>query len=263
MKRRFAGITTGVMLLGCLALAAAAQDFQKTYSVGPGARVSVKSVSGDITITGYQGRDILAVAFKEGPDRNLVQIEDQSTAEGISLSARYPQNGHCNASVRFELRVPNNLELNFDSLSNASGNISVESVKGSIRARTASGDVTVREAEGTIDASSASGDVIAKGVVGTVNARTASGNVDVELMRQVGGNSMKFSSASGNVTVKAPSNLDAEVEMATASGSLKTDFPLSVEDRNSGSGKKATGRLGSGASQLKISTASGNVHLIR
>jgi phage host-nuclease inhibitor protein Gam len=263
MKSSSIGATIAVMLLGCLALAATAQDFQKTYSLGPGARVSVKNVSGDIAVTGYQGRDIIAVAFKEGPDRNLVQVEDQSTPQAISLSVRYPQNTQCNASVRFELRVPSSMELNFDSLSNASGNVTVESVTGSVRARTASGNVTVREIEGTIDASSASGDVTAQGVVGTVNARTASGNVDVELRRQVGGSSMKFSSASGNVTVKAPANLDAEVEMATASGSLKTDFPLSVEDRHSGSGRKASGRLGAGASQLKISTASGNVHLVR
>jgi DUF4097 and DUF4098 domain-containing protein YvlB len=159
--------------------------------------------------------------------------------------------------------VPSGLELNYDSLSNASGNISIESVKGTVRAKTASGNVTVSEAEGTIDASSASGDVTARGIAGSVNARTASGDVRVELVRPLGGSAMKFSSASGDVTVKAPANLDAEVEMATASGALKTDFPLSVEDRNLGAGKKATGRLGSGAGQIKISTASGNVNLIR
>jgi hypothetical protein len=72
---------------------------------------------------------------------------------------------------------------------------------------------------------------------------------------------MKFSSASGNVTVKAPSNLDAEVQMSTASGSLRTNFPLTIEDRESGSGQKAHGRLGSGSCLLKLSTASGNVRL--
>jgi hypothetical protein len=250
---------TTVLLL--VALVATAQDFQKTYSVGPGALVSVKNVSGDIAVVGYEGRDVLAVAFKEGPDRDLVQIEDQSTADGIALQARYPQDTRCNASVRFELRVPQNLDLNFDSLSSASGNISVRAVRGTLRAKTASGNVDVEQADGTVDASTASGNVTVQRVAGLVSARTASGDVEVELVEQLSGKEMKFSSASGNVTVKAPSNLDAEVQMSTASGSLRTNFPLTIEDRESGSGQKAHGRLGSGSCLLKLSTASGNVRL--
>jgi hypothetical protein len=57
--------------------------------------------------------------------------------------------------------------------------------------------------------------------------------------------------------------LDADVEMSTASGSLQTDFPLTVEDRKEGHGRKAAGRLGMGSCQLRLSTASGNVKLIR
>ena len=91
----------------------------------------------------------------------------------------------------------------------------------------------------------------------------ASGNVEVELLRQTGAADMKFASASGDVIVRAPANLDADVEMSTASGSLKTDFPIQIEDRNSGSGRKAAGRLGGGSCRLKISTASGDVKLVR
>jgi DUF4097 and DUF4098 domain-containing protein YvlB len=263
MRRGLAVCVNAAFVL-CLALAGAqAQDFQKAYTMGSGARVSVKNVSGDITVTGYPGREILAVAFKEGPDRELVSIVDDSTAQGVSLSVRYPENRNCNASVRFELRVPRDLELTFDPLSNASGDIAVEQVKGSVRARTASGSVSVRQAEGRIDASSASGDVRVEGVVGSVNANTASGDVSVELVRQVGASDMKFSSASGDVVVRAPANLDADVEMSTASGSLNTDFPIQVEERSSGPGKKAAGRLGGGACRLKISTASGDVRLVR
>jgi len=49
--------------------------------------------------------------------------------------------------------------------------------------------------------------------------------------------------------------------MFTASGSLDSDFPLTLDDRE-GHGKKAFGKVGSGAISLKISTASGNVRLV-
>ncbi len=263
MRKASIALAGLLVVLFVATVSAQAQDFQRTYALGPGARISVKNVSGDILVSGYDGRDVQVVAFKEGPDRDMVQIEDQATAESLSVRPIYPQNTNCNASVRFELKVPRDLDLRFDSLANASGDISVEGVKGSVGARTASGDVEVQEVEGTVDAASASGDVTVQGVVGTVSAKTASGDVEVELLRQVGGSEMKFSSASGDVTVRAPRELDAEVEMSTASGSLQTDFPLNVEDRNEGHGKKAYGRLGAGSCRLKISTASGNVKLVR
>jgi len=250
-------------VLSVMAGSALAQDFQRTYPLGPGARITVNNVSGDIVVSGYQGQDIQVVAFKEGPDRDMVQIEDQATAQELSLRPRYPQGTSCNASVRFEIKVPRDLNLNFDSLSNASGDISVEGVTGTVRLHTASGDVAVRQVEGGVNASSASGDVTVQGVVGMVSASTASGDVEVELLRQVGGTEMRFSSASGDVIVRAPRELDADVEMSTASGSLQTDFPLAVEDRKGGHGRKAAGRLGMGSCQLKLSTASGSVKLIR
>jgi hypothetical protein len=50
--------------------------------------------------------------------------------------------------------------------------------------------------------------------------------------------------------------------MSTASGSLKTDFPLTIEEREY-HGRKAFGLIGAGSRLLKISTASGNVSLVR
>jgi DUF4097 and DUF4098 domain-containing protein YvlB len=69
---------------------------------------------------------------------------------------------------------------------------------------------------------------------GTVSAQSASGNVEVEIARLEGTDDMKFSSASGDVNVRLPANLDAEVEMSSASGSVKTTFPLQIEDRRYG-----------------------------
>jgi hypothetical protein len=256
--------SAGLFVVLCMTAASApAQDFQKVYSLAPGARIAVKNVSGDIFVSGYQGQDVQVLAYKEGPDRDLVQIEDQASAQSLSLRPRYPEGTRCNASVRFEIKVPRGLDLNFDSLSNASGDISVEGVKGTVRLRTASGGVEVRQVEGSVDAATASGDVIVQGAIGVVSASTASGDVEVELLRQGTGDEMKFSSASGDVTVKAPRELDADVEMSTASGSLHTDFPLTVEDRKEGHGKKAAGRLGTGSCRLRLSTASGDVKLMR
>ena len=47
------------------------------------------------------------------------------------------------------------------------------------------------------------------------------------------------------------------------SGDLKTDFPLTIEKSKWGAGQKANGRVGSGARNLKMSSVSGDLSLLR
>jgi hypothetical protein len=248
------------VLLACAA--AIGQDFQKTYPVSAGGRINVSNISGDIQVIGYDGASVLVSAYFEGRDRDCVEIEDSSSSNSISLKVRYPRSGSCDAGVRFVLQVPRMPELQFDSISTASGNVEISSVAGNIQARTASGDIRIRAVEGLVKASTASGDVTVEDAAGAVSASTASGDVDVELVHVEGTGDLAFSSASGDVVVRVPAQIDAEVRMSTASGSLKTDFPLTIEERED-HGRKAFGLIGAGSRLLKISTASGNVSLVR
>jgi len=248
--------------MSLLPVGAAGQDFERTYEPANGGRITIANVSGNISVAGYNGSSILVRAYKEGPDRDAVEIEDQSTPDHVSLRAKYPRWGNTNASVKFVVQVPREIRYRFDSLSTASGDIEIFDVAGEIFAKSASGDLSLRGVEGTIDASTASGDVTVEEAVGEVKARSASGDVEVEIIETLGEGDLSFSTASGDVTVRAPAHLDAEVRMSTASGSLKTDFPLTLDDLD-GPGKKAFGTLGRGGRQLKISTASGSVRLLQ
>jgi DUF4097 and DUF4098 domain-containing protein YvlB len=253
-------IATTLFLLAS-ALTAAAQDFQKSYNLEPGGTISVTNVSGDINITGYDGSAVTVSGFKEGRDRDLVEVEDTSGAGRVELRVRYPRECNCDASIRFEVRVPRSANFNFDRISTASGNIKAEGVTGRIELNTASGDVTLQGVSGEVRANSASGTVRVRDAAGTVNANTASGNVDVELARLEGTGDLRFNSASGDVSVRLPSNLDARVDMSTASGRIETDFPIEVKKDRYSSGYTARGQLGGGSRLLKISSASGDVKL--
>ncbi|MBV9924877.1 MAG: DUF4097 family beta strand repeat protein [Acidobacteria bacterium] len=244
--------------LACVS--AAAQDFQKSYNLGDGGTVEIANVSGDVNLVGYEGSAVVVSAYKEGRDRDMVEVVDESTQGHVSLRAEYPHDcRNCNASLRFEVRVPRSSGISFDKISTASGNVKAEGFSARLHLSTASGDVTVRGVGGEIRANSASGTVRVEEATGTVNANTASGNVEVELTRVEGAGNMRFSSASGDVRVRMPSGLDAHVSLSTASGDIETNFPLEVKHDRYGSGTRAEGQLGSGARELKISTASGNV----
>jgi DUF4097 and DUF4098 domain-containing protein YvlB len=230
-----------------LSLNAAAQDFRKSYEVVQGGSISVRNVSGDVTVTGYEG--------------DLVSVEDNSAGNNVDVRARYPQNCDCNASIRFEVKVPR-VNYKFDAISSTSGDVEVTGVSGDLRARSTSGNVTVRGVSGAVNASSTSGNVHVGEINGTVSGRSTSGNVEVEIAQLSGAGDMEFGSTSGNVRVKMPANLDADVRMSTTSGGLKTDFPLTIEEPERGSGRRAAGRIGGGSRNLRLSSTSGSVSLL-
>jgi hypothetical protein len=260
-RRTIINAAATILLLLASAAAASAQDFQKSYDLAPGATISVANVSGDIHIIGYDGGNVSVAGYKEGRDRDLVEVEDASGGGRVELSVKYPRECNCQASVRFEVRVPRSVNYNFDRISTASGNVTAEDVTGRLELHTASGNVTVQGVSGELRAGSASGNVKVRDAAGSVNASTASGNVDVELARVDGAGDMRFSSASGDVNVRMPSSLDARVDMSTASGSIETDFPIEVKKDRYSSGYTARGQLGGGSRLLKLSSASGDVKL--
>jgi len=244
-----------------LSLNAAAQDFRKSYEIGQGGSISVRNVSGDVTVTGYEGSAVLVLGFKEGPDRDRVSVEDNSAGNNVDVRARYPENCDCNASIRFEVKVPR-ANYKFDPISSVSGDVEVTGVSGDLQARSTSGNVTVRGVAGAVNARSTSGNVHVGEITGTVSGKSTSGNVEVEIAQLSGAGDMEFASTSGNVRVKMPGNLDADVRMSTTSGGLKTDFPLTIEEPERGSGHRAAGRVGGGSRNLRLSSTSGSVSLL-
>ncbi|MBV9960127.1 MAG: DUF4097 family beta strand repeat protein [Acidobacteria bacterium] len=251
----------GVLLM--IYTPARAQEFQHSYKLAPGGSLSIRNVSGDVNITGYDGDVVTVSGFKEGRDRDMVEVEDRSSGNSISLGVRYPSPCNCDASVRFEVRIPRSINVYIEKVSTASGNIEVNGVRGEINVSTASGDVTVNEVNGRVHASTASGEMRVKDVVGEVSAQSASGDVEVEIAQLTGTEDMKFSSASGDVHVRLPANLDADISMSTSTGDIRTDFPIQVKESRYGPGAQARARLGSGSRSIQISTASGNVSLMR
>jgi DUF4097 and DUF4098 domain-containing protein YvlB len=246
MKRGFLITAFAAFFAGLVpAVSLQAQDFQKSYPLGEGGFIRIRNVSGNVQVTGYAGDAVEVIGFKEGRDRDRVEIEDNSTEGRIDVRVRYPESGNTEASVNFEVRVPTRYYYNFEGIASVSGNVDIGGVRGQIRAETVSGNVTVTD------------------VTGTVSASAVSGNVDVQITELEGVKDMKFSSVSGNVNVKAPPDLDAYVEMSTVSGSLRTDFPIEVIERRYGPGRSARGKLGTGQCNLRISAVSGRVYLIK
>ena len=243
MNRRVLPLSiVSALIVLVVATTGAAQDFQKTYRIGAGGQIKIANISGDVIVTGYDGDAIIVTGTKKGRDRELLDIEDRSGSNSVDVGVRYPKHCNCDASVRFEVQVPRSVSYD-DHFSSVSGDVRVSGVTGRLHASAVSGDVHIKD------------------VSGSVSATAVSGDVNVEIQRLEGSDDMKFSTVSGDVSVSLPSSLDADVDMSSFSGSIKTDFAVEVRSERFGSRNWARGKLGEGSRRLRISTVSGDLSL--
>lgn len=229
----------GLILVG----SAAAQDFQKSYRVAAGGQVRIGNVSGDVIVTAYDGDSIIVKGTKKGRDRDQIDVEDRSGSNNVDVGVHYPKNCNCDASIRFDVQVPRSMNFEFDQISSVSGDVKVTGVSGKLHASAVSGDVQVIDVSGSVSASAVSGDV------------------KVEINRLDGSDDMKFSTVSGDVNVMLPGSLDADVDMSSFSGSIKTDFAIEVKSEKYGSRNTARAKLGEGSRRLKMTSVSGDLSL--
>ncbi len=123
----------------------------------------------------------------------------------------------------------------------ASGNITVGTVAGDIRASTASGDLRCSSVGGAAVFSTASGDLEVGSAGNRVEVKASSGNVRLgDLARgarvvNVSGNvrvlslgegALHVRSVSGDVAVGVAKGVDLHVDVETLSGSVHSDIPL-------------------------------------
>lgn len=145
-------------------------------------------------------------------------------------------------------------------LSTGSGDVTVSGMQGaSLRLETGSGNITLTDGKaatvyvetgsGDIDATSSSGDEL--------SFQTGSGNVDVALLSAF--RSLSIETGSGDVTLRVPPTVGAEVDLDTGSGDIDLGG-LTLQVRRI-ERDRVTGTLGDGKGRLSVETGSGNVRL--
>jgi DUF4097 and DUF4098 domain-containing protein YvlB len=91
-----------------------------------------------------------------------------------------------------------------------------------------------------------------------VTLETGSGRIAAELRGPL--RDLEVETGSGDISVRAPATLAADVEIETASGGIETDFALQVTRH---SPDHVVGRIGNGAGRVAIETGSGDVRLLK
>jgi len=263
-------------------------EIDRTYDVGRSPALVIDNFSGSITVRAGEGNQIRVMATKRAPrssDLDRIEVDIQPRAGGLAIVTRNP-NRLGNASVRLEVVVPADTSFGVHT---SSGSVEVSGLHGGGKAETSSGRVTARELSGTVALHTSSGGMSVHTFEGDLNVHVSSGSIDVDAMRgnldahtssgsidvqdaqgwvrlETSSGSIdyqgspvgdcSFSTGSGGIDLRLPSDLDARVDLHTGSGSVKVGFPVEGEQ----SRQTVRGVIGSGDdASINARTSSGGI----
>lgn len=291
------------------------ERFTRTLKIGAGGSIDLSNIAGDIVITAGGGSEARLEVVKTARGRTvedakeLLQLVDVDVTERgnrVEVRTRYPREDESrrshrrnfNVSVAYALTAPAGAAITANSVSGSisstgiKGELSLESVSGSIRirnggrvaaAKSVSGDIEIADTaiDGALDVSSVSGAVVLRRVkVGRLSAGSVSGEVhveDVECERvnaQSVSGGVNFSgplaangryalqSHSGEVRIAIAGGAGFELEATSFSGSVRSEFDIKTPGAEPASRRRQRtlrGVYGDGSAVLDLTTFSGSI----
>jgi DUF4097 and DUF4098 domain-containing protein YvlB len=227
----------------------------------------------------------------------LVNIEVVKEGNALRVETKYPDGkifrGRLNVHVNYVLSIPDRATLRVKNVSGdidvaaiggaldideVSGTVKITDAAGTVEAKTVSGGITLSGGNGEVGLKAVSGRIQASGVKGSIDAETVSGSIflkDVKGARSVRaktvsggidcetdilpGGRYSFDALSGGINLTLPSSAAFDLEAESFSGSIKTDFAVTVSGRVSP--KELRGTVGAGGAVLRVKTFSGTVDI--
>ncbi len=211
------------------------EDFQYSYDLRPGGRVSLETFNGSVEILSWEKNSVQITGTKYAgheEDMRDIKIDVQAGADAVRIRAIRPEGRlrRGNMGARFVLRVPREVEL--ERVASSNGPLRVEDVRGNARLETSNGSIRIRKFEGSLTARTSNGGVEGYGIAGDAEVRTSNGTVRLEDLR--GGLSAETSNAGINVQRFEPKSA-SPIRLTTSNGTI--DIAL---DQFSGNELRAT-----------------------
>lgn len=262
-----------------------------TVTLDRGGTLSVSMYAGRANVTGTSGSQ---VRIRGTADRDDLTIRARSSSVSLSMEP----GGHRGGNADLDITVPFGTRVVLEgfstpfsvrgvkgeasvqtmsgsvAVSDAVGNVSVESVSGRIDVTGVSGDLSAESVSGRVTLTDVDGDITTESVSGsitiaransrTVRAETVQGSVTYDGSIDPSGN-YAFTTHAGTVTLAVPPNAGATVTLETFSGTVDSDFPVTMESGTSRRGheSKFEFRIGDGRSRIVLETFSGDIKIQR
>jgi DUF4097 and DUF4098 domain-containing protein YvlB len=278
-------IWTGLLLaaatLAVCAPAAHADDWSKTYAINGTANLRVQTDDGSVSISPGEQNSIYAhvTTTRYSIGSSGVSIEESQSGNNVNIHVRIPHFHWgffgSGGSVHVDLRVPRNLNMDINT---GDGDVNAQPVSGNIRITTGDGNISANGLHGQVYLHSGDGRIDSTGMDGALQVDTGDGHITIDgrfdlLQAQTGDGSIDATAASGSkvgdgwnlhsgdgrITLRVPSDLNAELDAHTGDGSITWDVPLTFT--GSVNRSYVHGKINQGGGVLRISSGDGSIHL--
>jgi hypothetical protein len=250
---------------------ASTDEWNKSFKLERTAQLRVDTSDANIRVTACDCSTVEARVTTQGwtIGGDGINIVDRQTGDQIAIEIRFPRQAFQfnwgNRRVDVEVKVPREADLD---LHTGDGNVEVEGVKGNILLRSGDGNIRLSDLQGSLKAETGDGNMDILGVRGDVALHTGDGNIDVngidgalraetgdgrvrvngrfdvlEVRTGDGGIDAKAAEGSkldanwtlntgdGNLTLRLPGTIAADVELQTNDGSIDFELPVTVSGR--------------------------------
>jgi len=274
-------------------------EWTKSFNLERAAKLRIETSDANIRVTAWDGPTVEAriatKGWKIGGDG--INIVDHQTADQIDIEVRFPhhvfQVNWGNRRVDIEIKVPRMADLD---LHTGDGNVDVQGVKGAILLRSGDGNLTLSELQGTLKAHTGDGNIDVRNVRGEVTLHTGGGRIDLtgidgSLTAETGDGRVhvngrfdvldvktgdggidavasegskldanwRLNTGDGNLTLRLPATIAADVELRTSDGNIDFDMPVTVSGRQ---GKREVhGQINGGGKLISLRTGDGSIRL--
>jgi DUF4097 and DUF4098 domain-containing protein YvlB len=206
------------------------ENVDRTVTIGDRGRLELKNFSGDVRITGTDGRDVVIHAVRRGTRERLdcIKLDIQASGSSVSIEANKRTPGWRDdkdnvVETEFDIKVPRGTRLDLYSFS---GKLDVRGVAGDIEAETFSGEIVI--------------DVASAAQLPSLSVETFSGDIDA----------------------RVPPSASGKVRFNSFSGSVRSDLPISMTSRRGGRNSNIDGQIGTGdGPTLAFKTFSGDLRI--
>src|SRR5580692_9697543 len=195
--------------------------------------------------------DPLQVTYENGM---LTIAHENLTWEGLLKWLR-PQRHSATVTVTVPRKCPTQVGVVSATavMSGISSRASVNTVSGALEAQGINGRLNFRTVSGDL--------TLADGWLERLDANVVSGDVTADIdLDPLGG--MQVATVSGEVTLRLPAEADAQVNLHSLSGDVRSEFP-ELKRTSAPASRSVSGSLGAGSGHVSVTTMSGRVMLLR
>jgi hypothetical protein len=239
----------------------------------------VRLVGGSVAVLAAEGTSSLEVSSLEGDplqvtyDNGLLTIAHENLSwEGLLKWLR-PQRHAATVTVSVPRKTPAQVGVvnaaavvsgigARTSVKSVSGGITLDGVAGDVDANTVSGPLEAQGINGRLNFTTVSGDLtLADGWLERLDTNGVSGDVTADVdLDPLGG--VNVTTVSGEVVLRLPAQADAQVNLHSVSGDVRSEF-TELKRSSAPASRSVSGSLGAGSGHVSVTTMSGRVMLLR